>query len=82
MELIDRFVLTEEKKRKIWFHASCMGLIGFIQIIAIGLILLSDMTLFARVTAFGPPFLLPLLILLPAVFTSLVYLTIYYLIKR
>lgn len=82
MELIDRFVLTEEKKRKIWFHASCMALIGFIQILAIGLILLSDMTLFARATAFGPPILLPLLILLSAVFTSIVYLTIYYLIKR
>lgn len=68
----------KETLRKFRFHGMCAGLIGCVPILVIGLILLTDMSLFMRATAFGPAYLLPLLVLLSGVFASAVYLTIYY----
>ena len=54
----------------------------FIQVLAMGLILTGNKSLFMQVTAEGPAYLLPLLVVLSAFFTVMLYIVICYLVAR
>ena len=69
-------------KRRLWFHTWCLGAIVFIQVIAMGLILTGNKSLFMQITAGGPAYLLPLLVVLSAFCTVILYIVICCLVSR
>ena len=68
--------------RRLWFHIWCLGAIVFIQVLAMGLILTGNKSLFMQITAKGPAYLLPLLVILSACFTVAAYVIAYYFVRK
>ena len=54
----------------------------FIQVLAMGLILTGNKSLFMQVTAKGPAYLLPMLVILSACVTVAVYVITYYFVQK
>lgn len=64
---------NKDIERRLYFHVTCVSIIVFIQLLVIGLILVSNKELFIGITDQGSPYLVPVLVALSGLFTVAVY---------